>query len=407
MNSMELGAATALLGRAFAPRSLPAPDRAAFKTALAAITRLRAGVDALEASYAAELARLSSFGERDIAEATRTGTASANRVLDRAKLLAKTPEITDAFTNGDVTAGHVDALGRALRSLEPAQQNALLAKGADLAKVASTATVEEFARHVRREAAGVQTDDGMDRLERQRRAVRLRWWVDAEGMVGLAGRYDPLTGALLTKRLDSIVAALFAESTPPDCPSDPIEKQAYLRALALQSLINGQAAGSGRTETVAVIDTDQPGPTGAPAVDWGLPVEVPARVLADLFDTTDTTVVIVRNGIVLYAPGELNLGRTTRIASKAQRRALRALYRTCAIPGCTVHYDLTKAHHVWEWEHGGPTDLHNLLPLCVRHHHNIHDNRWKLALGPNRQLTITYPDGTIQTTGPPTRRAAA
>jgi len=47
--------------------------------------------------------------------------------------------------------------------------------------------------------------------------------------------------------------------------------------------------------------------------------------------------------------------------------------------------------------------LWNLLPLCCWHHHAIHDRRWQLRLAPNRQLTIDYPDGTSQTTGPPKR----
>jgi hypothetical protein len=332
--------------------------------------------------------------------------AGANRTLDRAKLLAKTPELSVALANGDVTAGHVDAFGRALRKLEPAQQAALLAREGDLADVAAASTVEAFAKHVQNEATRLQADDGSDRLERQKLAVRLRSWVDSEGMWNLAGRYDPLTGAQLSKRLDTIVDALFAELTPPGCPSDPIEKQQFLRALALASLINGETSGNGRTETLAVIDTDEEAPAGGPSIDWGLPVEMPARVLADLYGESDTTVVIVRNGVVLYAPGNMNLGRTTRVASKAQRRALRALYRTCAIPGCSTHFDRCKIHHLVWWEHGGPTDLHNLIPLCVHHHHKIHDAGWKLALGPNRQLTVTLPDGTIMATGPPTRRAA-
>jgi predicted restriction endonuclease len=63
-------------------------------------------------------------------------------------------------------------------------------------------------------------------------------------------------------------------------------------------------------------------------------------------------------------------------------------------------------HHVIWWRHEGRTDLDNLLPVCVRHHHKIHDADWHITLGPNRQLTIHYPDGTVQTTGPPTIRAA-
>ena len=116
--------------------------------------------------------------------------------------------------------------------------------------------------------------------------------------------------------------------------------------------------------------------------------------------------VVVRNGVVLHAPGELDLGRTTRLANRAQRRALRALYSTCAIPGCSVRYCRCKLHHIIWWRNGGRTDLSNLLPLCAHHHTKVHDAGWNLRLGPNRQLEITFPDGTIHNTGPPNRRAA-
>ena len=110
---------------------------------------------------------------------------------------------------------------------------------------------------------------------------------------------------------------------------------------------------------------------------------------------------------MLHAPGQLDLGRTTRVANRAQRRALRALYATCAVPGCPVHYDRCKVHHVIWWRHGGATDLDNLLPLCVRHHHRVHDDGWVVHLGAERTLTITLPDGQELATGPPRRRQAA
>ena len=162
----------------------------------------------------------------------------------------------------------------------------------------------------------------------------------------------------------------------------------------------------GRPELIAVLDATTPTPDGTPTTDWGIPVEVPHGVLVELCNHAEVNPVIVRNGIVLHAPGQLNLGRSTRLANHAQRRALRGLYATCAVPGCSVKYDNTKLHHVHWWEHGGTTDLHNLLPLCSKHHHCVHDNGWTLTLGKNRELTITLPDGTIMTTGPPTRKAA-
>jgi hypothetical protein len=63
-------------------------------------------------------------------------------------------------------------------------------------------------------------------------------------------------------------------------------------------------------------------------------------------------------------------------------------------------------HHVIWWRHDGLTDLDNLLPVCERHHHNIHHNSWTLTLTPDRMLTIQFPDGQIMTTGPPQRGAA-
>ena len=110
---------------------------------------------------------------------------------------------------------------------------------------------------------------------------------------------------------------------------------------------------------------------------------------------------MLRNGVVVYAEGQLDLGRTTRLASRAQRRAMRALYPTCAVPGCGTPFQHTKLHHIDYWEHGGRTDFSNLLPLCVKHHHKVHDDGWRLHLHPDRTLTVTLPDETVLTTRPP------
>ena len=155
-----------------------------------------------------------------------------------------------------------------------------------------------------------------------------------------------------------------------------------------------------------VIDSSEPDGAGGPAIDWGIPVDVPHRVLAELMGDGNVHTVVVRNGVVLHAPGRLDLGRTTRLANRAQRRALRALYSTCAIPGCSVSYDRCKLHHIEWWRNGGRTDLDNLLPVCTHHHSKIHDAGWDVSLGANRELTVRFPDGTVHNNGPPSRRAA-
>jgi hypothetical protein len=310
--------------------------------------------------------------------------------------------------DGATTAAHVDAVTRAAAQLPIDQRNELFDRVDDLAAVAAASTSEEFARRVALEAKRIQADDGVDRLTRQRRAVRASSWVDSEGMWNLRGRFDPVTGVRLASKLVATGEALFAERVPDGCPDDPIEKQKFLCGHALAALIDGTAGATqaGRPEYVTVIDadaTDQPGPVA----EWSIPVEIPARVLAELADHADVHAVVVRNGVVLYAPGELNLGRNTRLANRAQRRALRGLYRGCAIPGCTVGYDRCKLHHIVWWRHGGNTDLDNLIPICSKHHTKIHNDDWIIELGPHRELTLRLPDGTVHNTGPPGRHNAA
>jgi hypothetical protein len=106
---------------------------------------------------------------------------------------------------------------------------------------------------------------------------------------------------------------------------------------------------------------------------------------------------------VVHAPGRLDLGRTTRLANAAQRRVLRALYPRCAVPDCEVPFRYSKIHHVVWWRHGGRTDLDNLLPVCVRHHTELHRDEWDVKLQPDRTLTITMPNGDVMTCGPPKR----
>ncbi len=390
-------------------------DRAAgaesIESGLRTIAALRSWLAAAEATLTGRLGEQVSFPEERVAECGRGSLRDGARVKERADTLASLPGLAEALSEGRVTAGHVDAVTRAVRSLDSSDERAeLRARVAGLLDVAAAGTVDQFRRRLDQEIRAVRRGDGMDRLERQQRATGLRTWVDGEGMVRLAGRFDPVTGRRLVARLDGAVQALFAESVPATCPTDPIAKQQHLQALALERLVCSDDAGvgvrPGRPEFVVVVDVGAGDSTGGPAVDWGLPIEVPHRVLASLMSKGSVHPVVVRNGVVLHAPGQLDLGRSTRLANRAQRRALRALYPGCAIPGCSVRYDRCKLHHITWWRHGGRTDLANLLPLCTQHHSKVHSEGWELRLGPGRELEIRFPDGRVRNTGPPSRAAA-
>ena len=71
------------------------------------------------------------------------------------------------------------------------------------------------------------------------------------------------------------------------------------------------------------------------------------------------------------------------------------MYRCCAFGDCDISFDRCEIHHILPWELNGPTDLANLVPICSRHHHVIHEGAWSLNLDDDRLLTITQPDGEI------------
>lgn len=96
--------------------------------------------------------------------------------------------------------------------------------------------------------------------------------------------------------------------------------------------------------------------------------------------------------LVLRLPdgSELNLGRHRRTVTRVLRRALMARDRHCRFPGCHRTSRL-RAHHIIWWSRGGRTDFENLLMLCPKHHHAVHEGGWTLE-GTASRHTFTAPD---------------
>lgn len=349
---------------------------------------------------------LEARNESGALEEASSRTPHENESLRRRACVAKrSPDLLSALQRGATTPAHLDQLAATLRRLDPAQQTDLLAQRARMVAAATSTHANEFARWLREEERRLGRRAGVDTLEQQQRSVRMRGRTDrATGMRVYTLSLDPVSGLSFDGRLDAATEALFHDRTPALCPTDPIERQGFLRAHALLELLNGNGGRPGRPEIVVVLDTTVP--DGPPHVDWGLPVEIPERVLLELWGRADVCAVVVRNGVVIHAPGQLDLGRSTRLANRAQRRALRAMYARCAIAGCDTAFDRCKIHHVRWWRHGGATDLYNLLPLCPRHHHLVHEGGWQLTLASDRSLTVRQPNGRVRTTGPPRRWAA-
>jgi len=94
--------------------------------------------------------------------------------------------------------------------------------------------------------------------------------------------------------------------------------------------------------------------------------------------------------VVLGGKSEvLDLGRSRRLFSRAQRKALALRHKRCRARGCKVKAAWTEAHHLRRpWADGGATDLDDGTLLCCFHHHKAHDPRYETRVHADGDLTF-------------------
>ena len=84
----------------------------------------------------------------------------------------------------------------------------------------------------------------------------------------------------------------------------------------------------------------------------------------------------------------LDLGRTARLYTKAQRIALGLRDSGCTARGCETTASGCHAHHDDPWSRHGPTDLANGRLLCPRHHRLAHDSRYAMTVHADNTVTF-------------------
>ncbi|MDJ0925809.1 MAG: DUF222 domain-containing protein [Acidimicrobiia bacterium] len=88
----------------------------------------------------------------------------------------------------------------------------------------------------------------------------------------------------------------------------------------------------------------------------------------------------------------VGVGRTTRTIPPWLARIVRKRDPGCRYPGCGrsrwIHI-----HHLIHWAHGGPTNLDNLISLCLYHHRLVHEDGWRISGDPNGEVVWIRPGG--------------
>jgi hypothetical protein len=375
-----------------------------------ASSELRSWLDALEVRCARRSRELAAAGTAPPPESLlgtaggRSGKDAAS-VTERDRVCAATFGFEDALAGGAVSGGHLDALANATRRLDAELRAEFFSHEDLLLEAASALSVDAFDRQCRdlsRHLVAAHPGSDVDELAAQRARSCVKRWIDkTTGMHHTHLELDPVRDATLHAAIDAQIRRLRQVDGNARTP------WAQLQVDAVTAATSGGPGGERVPEISVLTDLDTL-MSGWHAhsiceTDDGvaLPVETVRRMCCDAEILP----------IVLGGAGEvLDVGRARRTATRAQRRALRAMHRTCAHPDCTVVFSACDIHHVaWWGRDDGPTDIDNLLPVCERHHHLIHEGGWTLTIAPDRTATWTRPDGTVHWTGStidrhPTRR---
>ncbi|MCV2396487.1 HNH endonuclease [Actinotalea sp. M2MS4P-6] len=353
-------------------------------------------------------------GDRDLVAArarqARTGLGEARREIRLADALEAMPAVEQAVGDGRLPLAHADALARAnARAGENAQRRlAEPETQAELVRMAERLPLRDFAAATDRMVARWDPTS-VERDHAAQRAARFLILTQRPDGTHVRGRLDRVAGAALRAALDGMGIAPDAERSKEQADADAL-------VAAVERGTSG-TAGVRRTGRPAEpsaaqawddvqrdADSRVSGRSVRPTVCVLVPAETVAEVAARRAPTAETEPALLDDGTVLpmselgrfLCDSEigrlvldadstpLDAGRTERLFTAAQRRAIIVRDRGCGWNGCDVPAAYCEIHHIRWWDRDrGPTDLENGVLLCSHHHHTVHAHDLAITrLGP-------------------------
>jgi hypothetical protein len=388
--------------REAAERAAAAADRATGSNdelfaAVLEIERARSLVELTEARLLAEL-RQSGACEEQFGLSTKTWVArhanvnpvwTCGRVSKATRLERHFGQVQAAVATGALTSDHAAVLStytnaRVIDALADVQD--------ELIALAGECTFDEWRAHLRRLIALLDQDGG----EPDEAANRLRFASGLDGMIYLDGAMTSEVAMELTSAVDAKADELYRRAVADHkrCAELAVPPRATLRMLALLELIRPDARDASPRAEVSLVVRD-----GA-WTDWqGNPVP---RSAAERWSCTPDLWAIV----VDHLGRPLDVGRSRRLPTTAQRKAVAVRDSGCVFPGCNQPMTRCDVHHLVAFERGGRTDLDNLCALCRRHHTITHRPGWTMRRDADGFVWTTPHGRVLADRSPPDQLAA-
>jgi hypothetical protein len=380
-------------------------------------------------------------GDRDFesarARATRTGLGEARREVQQAQALVALPAVARAVRDGEVPLPHVDALARASAHAGDRARAALASPEVQehLVGLARRQTVKEFTASVARVVAEHEPEAVERSVAAQRRA---RFFVMSHQPEGtfLRGRLDHLAAETLRVAIAGVGMAPDEERDKPQADADALVALAERATAGMagvrarrtapnglplpdagQDAADARVSGVANRPTVSLLvpaeafvelreaqrrrEAGEPmasapvAPVAPATLETGMPV-APSQLARMLCDCEIGRVVMSADGL------PMDLGRTQRLYTGAQRRAVVVRDRACAWHGCDVPAAYCEVHHIRWWDRDlGPTSVDNGVLLCGHHHQTVHALDLSIhRLGGPVRYEVRTRDGRV-VSGPP------
>jgi hypothetical protein len=308
----------------------------------------------------------------------------ARALIRASRSLHRTTAVAEAVASGELSTnkGRILAGLRNERTAEVFERDEeLLVKQAKELSVDETKTLARQWQIIA-DSDGPEPDHG-DQSARLSSSYDGWWRLDAN--------LNPDDGLIFRSALEQIMQDLYQAETADGRPARSVAQR---RADALTEMARRATAAPDDKPAARPLITVKADlealeqRAGRPAVtDDGFPIS-PEMLHRLLCDANVCRVVINGESVVI------DVGRDSRTATAAQRRALMVRDGGCVFPGCDRPPGWCEAHHIEWWEHNGPTDLQNLSLLCSRHHHDIHKGLFNITRNPDGRLIFTRANGT-------------
>jgi Domain of unknown function (DUF222) len=307
--------------------------------------------------------------------------AAAATSCDRGDLVA----LGQALADGTVSRAHVDVATRCLDRIPAHLRAAHREEIAEFFHRQSLKFPANDCDRLAKQLLATIDPDGTDRYDPrayERRTLSLVF--DSTGMLLLRGQLDPAAGAIVKAALDHYAAPDPSTETedgegPEKDPRTSGQRYADALTTICHLAMHADQAGTRGGEVARVVVHTRPEQlagipgSGLAVTDTGVPL-APGTLQRLACDAIVDRVTVDEAGHVL------DYGRSVRLATPAQRRALAVRDGGCAHPECAAPPAWCDAHHVHWWTQGGPTDLDNLCLLCSHHHTQIHTQTWTIIM---------------------------